>query len=483
MTIDKSWTSLSNRLSPEYIAGVREFIQRAQNSVNSSGDIRCPCRDCGNVYTRPLRIVYAHLIDRGMQEIYKRETWVFHGETVVDPPIIEDVVPNDEVNDDCYEMLHDIAGSSYVQLENDDDEDLIEASVEVPRESNEAGKFDQMFDDLKKSLYPDCEKFSALTFLVKLMHVKVMNKWSNKSFDMLLKLLIEAFPEGTKLPGSNYEAKSYLRVLGLGYESIHACKYDCVLFWKENAKLEQCPICKTSRWIDKDTKGKKVPHKVLRYFPLEPRLKRLYKSSHTAKDMTWHDVGRTKTDGILRHPADAAAWKNFDKMYPDFAKEPRNVRLGLSSDGFNPFGNMSNAYSMWPVILVPYNMPLWRCMKESSFIMTLLIPGPTAPGKDIDVYLRPLVDELKELWEKGVWTYDSEEDAHFQMHVALLWTINDFPAYGNLSGWSTKGYMACPVCNEDTCSCRLTSKVGYMGHDAFSTLHIRFVEISNLMDL
>lgn len=149
------------------------------------------------------------------------------------------------------------------------------------------------------------------------------------------------------------------------------------------------------------------------------------------------------------------------------------MRLGLSSDGFNPFGNMSNAYSMWPVILVPYNMPLWRCMKESSFIMTLLIPGPTAPGKDIDVYLRPLVDELKELWEKGVWTYDSEEDAHFQMHVALLWTINDFPAYGNLSGWSTKGYMACPVCNEDTCSCRLTSKVGYMGHRRFlDTAHL-----------
>ena len=62
---------------------------------------------------------------------------------------------------------------------------------------------------------------------------------------------------------------------------------------------------------------------------------------------------------------------------------------------------MSNVYNMWHVIVVPYNVPLWKGMKESLFIMPLLIPGPTAPGKDVDVYLRPLVDELKELYEKG----------------------------------------------------------------------------------
>ncbi|KAL8117782.1 hypothetical protein AgCh_015615 [Apium graveolens] len=32
------------------------------------------------------------------------------------------------------------------------------------------------------------------------------------------------------------------------------------------------------------------------------------------------------------------------------------------------------------------------------------------------------------------------------MKAALLWTINDFPALAMLSGWSTKGKLACPVC-------------------------------------
>nr|GEV93511.1 hypothetical protein [Tanacetum cinerariifolium] len=88
-------------------------------------------------------------------------------------------------------------------------------------------------------------------------------------------------------------------------------------------------------------------------------------------------------------------------------KEPRNVRLGLAVDGFNPFGNLSLAYSMCLVILTTYNLPPWLCMKESSFMMSLLIPGPKSSGKDIDVYLRYLIDDLNDLWAlKGIETMD-----------------------------------------------------------------------------
>jgi hypothetical protein len=73
------------------------------------------------------------------------------------------------------------------------------------------------------------------------------------------------------------------------------------------------------------------------------------------------------------------------------------VRLGLASDGFNPFGNMSTSYSMWLVVLASYNLPPWMCMKASNLILSLLIPEPTALGNEIDVYLQPLVDDLNEL--------------------------------------------------------------------------------------
>ncbi|XP_071705298.1 uncharacterized protein [Rutidosis leptorrhynchoides] len=198
--------------------------------------------------------------------------------------------------------------------------------------------------------------------------------------------------------------------------------------------LENCPICKESRWKDERTTGKKVPNKVLRYFPITPRLKRLYSSRYTAKDMTWHATGRCNEEGKMRHPVDGRAWKEIDKRYLDFAREPRNIRLGLVADGFNPFGNMNNPYIMWPVILTTYNTPPWICMKESSLMSTLLIPGPKSPGKDIDVYLRPLVDELKILWSEGVVTHDSVTNTYFQMKAMIIWTINDYPARSSFSG-------------------------------------------------
>ena len=81
---------------------------------------------------------------------------------------------------------------------------------------------------------------------------------------------------------------------------------------------------------------------------------------------------------------------------------------------------MSTSYSVWPVVLIPYNLPPWMCMKDSYFIMSTLIPGPKAPRNDIDVYLQPLIDELKELWEKGVETYDASMKETFQLHVSIL---------------------------------------------------------------
>ncbi|GKC38256.1 hypothetical protein Tco_1050640 [Tanacetum coccineum] len=80
---------------------------------------------------------------------------------------------------------------------------------------------------------------------------------------------------------------------------------------------------------------------------------------------------------------------------------------GLAADGLNPFGKLSQSYNMCPVILTTYNMPPWLCMKESSLMLMLLILDPKSPGKDIDVYLRPLIDDLKDLWAlKGVETID-----------------------------------------------------------------------------
>jgi hypothetical protein len=143
-----------------------------------------------------------------------------------------------------------------------------------------------------------------------------------------------------------------------------------------------------------------------------------------AKLMTWHKKDR-KQDNMLRHLADGSQWRKIDTTYNDFAGEARNIRFGLSIDGFNPFGEFSSGNSTWPVTLCMFNLPGLMCMKRKFSMMPVLIQGPKQPSKDIDVYLRPLVDELLLLWKKeGVRVWDEDKQVNFNLRALLFITLN-----------------------------------------------------------
>jgi len=136
----------------------------------------------------------------------------------------------------------------------------------------------------------------------------------------------------------------------------------------------------------------------------------------------------------MSHPADGEAWEHFDKKHKTFADDPRNLRLVVATNGFNPFGNFSSTYSMWSVLVTPLNLPPWECVNPSNCFMSLLILGPTSPGKDFDVFLEPLIDERQKLW-KGINTFHVlHPDKGFTLRVAVLWCIHDFPALSTQSG-------------------------------------------------
>jgi len=78
--------------------------------------------------------------------------------------------------------------------------------------------------------------------------------------------------------------------------------------------------------------------------------------------MRWH-AEHSRLDGEVTYPSDAKAWQHFNTVHSDFARESRNVYLGLCSDGFSPFGMSGREYSLWPVIVTPYNiLPPSMCM-------------------------------------------------------------------------------------------------------------------------
>jgi hypothetical protein len=74
--------------------------------------------------------------------------------------------------------------------------------------------------------------------------------------------------------------------------------------------------------------------------------------------MAWHKEDRKK-DHMLRHLTNGSQWRKIDRKYKQFAREARNIRFGLSTDGFNPFGEFSSGPIIWPVTLCMFNLSGW----------------------------------------------------------------------------------------------------------------------------
>ncbi|XP_010501566.1 PREDICTED: uncharacterized protein LOC104778843 [Camelina sativa] len=287
--------------------------------------------------------------------------WFLHGERLEyisssEPYIVDSVEePRAEVDYgvDTIEMVNDAYREKMQSMGQNVDR------LEEP--NAKACKFFSMLDAAKQSLYGGCrESHSALSSASRLMTIKTDYNLAEECVDAITDFVKDILPEDNHFLGTYYEIQKLVAGLGLPYQMID------------------------------ETGGRvPVPYKRMWYLPITERLKRLYQSERMASPMRWH--AKHNANGEITHPSDAEAWRHFQSVYPDFAYEPRNVYLGLSTDGFNPFGKHGSAT-----------------------------------------------------------TYDVSTKQNFQMRVALMWTISDFPAYGMLSGWSTHGRLACPSCEDNT---------------------------------
>ncbi|XP_048604901.1 uncharacterized protein LOC125582315 [Brassica napus] len=458
--MEKAWVWLP-RASLEYFEGATGFVTASARRLGDPTEILCPCTHCRNLSHQVLDKVTEHLVIRGMDKKYMRSScWSLHGERRSD---MNDSVPQSET--EAYGLLR----TAYFDSGEPDEPPSDDTGGEpVHGEPDEDSEFRKKLRDAETPLYLTCSKHTKVSAIMALYRIKVKSGMSEAYFDQLLSALHDMLPEGNVLPKSTDSIKKFLKIFGFGYEMIHACKNDCILYRKQYEELETCPRCSASRWeIDKHSNEEKkgIPAKVLRYFPIKDRFKRMFRSARMAEDLRWHANNATE-DGIMRHPVDSLSWAQVNNKWPEFASEARNLRLGLSTDGMNPFSIQNTKYSTWPVLLVNYNLPPTLCMKAENVMLTMLIPGPTAPSNNIDVYLEPLVEDLQELWSEGIQVYDSFLKEKFTLKAMLLWTISDYPALGSLAGCKVKGKQACNVCGKDTPNrwLKFSRKYVYLGN-------------------
>jgi hypothetical protein len=136
----------------------------------------------------------------------------------------------------------------------------------------------------------------------------------------------------------------------------------------------------------------KIAYKQLCYMPLTPRLKPLFISKKIAMHMRWHKEGECENNNVMVHPSDGEAWKTLDNFDLDFARDARNVHIGLATHGFTPFTESATSYSCWSVSAIPYNLPPTLCMKYehmflcliSSYLSRIILAPTECDGATVD---------------------------------------------------------------------------------------------------
>ncbi|CAM8997024.1 unnamed protein product [Rhodiola kirilowii] len=306
--MDKSWMGLE-RGDSRYIQGIMDFVQFAKGRGETIHV--CPCRKClmirGSIKTKEM---FCHLINNGIMNGYY--TWTSHAEECNDPPAhvlrqewlaeqrhgaSSSSVGEHRLANPTIDILRD-AFPFQNEMNMDTDDDDLGSRMAYERYNNLIG-------EAQTPLYNSCDS-TVLETIFKAMQLKIESRMSDKSFNKYLHITKEILPRDNNYPSSYKEVKILLKNMGLGYETIHACEYGCILYYKENKDLLSCPVCGEARYAERGSKSR-VPKKTVKYFPLTPRLQCLYMSPYISTQMRWHSQRCVNDLEYIRHPTDGEA--------------------------------------------------------------------------------------------------------------------------------------------------------------------------------
>jgi hypothetical protein len=335
--------------STEWVQIVKEFLDKA--FADGCCVAKCLCTICQNYRFLTQDKVQIHLCQEGFMPNYL--VWRDHREAEELPVELDE----NEDEDHMDEMVADI-GRKYEIGSGE--------QGEPPKVQN----FHRLLAAADEKVHNGTD-VTVLQAVTRLMMIKSKYNFSNQCYNDMVKLIIDLILMKHNMLKDLYQSKKIVAGLGMEYEKIDVCEKNCMLFWKEHRDATKCIYCGRSRYVkvgngNGDSVTTKVVIKQLHYMLITPRLKWLFLSEETTKQMRGHKEGKRETEDpdIMSHPADSEAWQTLDRFDPEFARDPRRVHLGLSADGFQHHSNDSHLNSCWLVFVMPYNVPLDKCLKE-----------------------------------------------------------------------------------------------------------------------
>ena len=217
---------------------------------------------------------------------------------------------------------------------------------------------------------------------LKLLHLKSLYNFTESAYDDIMKIF-------TTNNISLYKVKKYLKeITGLVPVFYDMCENSCICYTGQYESYQNCPICDSTRL---DAKGK--AKKVMPYLSIKDRLNIQFNDENRARELIYrHEYITNKEDDDLDEIFDGKIYKEL--VDENLFNDKRDVAFIASCDGYQIFKQKTD--DCWLFLLINNNLDPSLRVKKENLIIPFLIPGPNQP-KDFNTFLRPFIDEIKEL--------------------------------------------------------------------------------------
>lgn len=301
------------------------------------------------------------------------------------------------------------------------------------------------FQYLPSSYYPSLIHADSNSFgeseiqLLRAYSLKIEEHLTDKVFNKLRYVFPSAGLESLKV------ANRHIQLLS-GFQPVRydCCPNSCICYTGPYEDLTKCPKCRTNRFRS-DGRAEKY----FEYLPVIPRIRAMAANSSLAQQMRYRAHEYKYDSAKVTDIFDGAHYRSLletfvtvgdDQLPFWFFADPRDIALGLSTDGFAPFKRRKK--TAWPLILFNYNLPPDVRFHKENIISVGVIPGPKKPW-DADSFLWPLIQELLQL-AMGITAFDALSKVLFILHAYLIIVFGDIPAVSMLM--RMKGHNAILPC-------------------------------------
>jgi len=219
---------------------------------------------------------------------------------------------------------------------------------------------------------------------LRLLHLKSLYNFTEAAYNDIIKLFVNKNI-------SLYKVKKILEEFtGLVPTFYDICENSCICYTDVYESYQNCPLCNSSRY---DSNNK--PKKVMPYLSIKEMLKIQYNNKVRAKELLYryeYITNKESDDDDLDDIFDGEIYKEL--LERNLFKDNRDIAITVSCDGYQIFKQKTD--DCWAFLIINNNLdPLIRVKKE-NLLIPFLIPGPNQP-KDFNTFLRPFINEMKEL--------------------------------------------------------------------------------------